>query len=123
MATKEENIQRLRELATRLGRDPDVSGSAAELSQRVMEWEEEAEAEAEEEHLPAVENDSDESIVPPGIGQRSERVLIRALRTLHICAIDPGSNRELDMVMAGNPARISQHDVDELIAAGLIIEL
>ncbi|EGU1205670.1 TPA: DNA-packaging protein FI, partial [Salmonella enterica subsp. enterica serovar 4,[5],12:i:-] len=25
--------------------------------------------------------------------------------------------------MAGNPARISQHDVDELIAAGLIIEL
>ncbi|HDN7958463.1 TPA: DNA packaging protein, partial [Salmonella enterica subsp. enterica serovar Typhimurium] len=57
MATKEENIQRLRELATRLGRDPDVSGSAAELSQRVMEWEEEAEAE----HLPAVENDSDES--------------------------------------------------------------
>ncbi|EAA7126842.1 DNA packaging protein [Salmonella enterica] len=123
MATKEENIQRLRELATRLGRDPDVSGSAAELSQRVMEWEEEAEAEAEAEHLPAVENGSDESIVPPGIGQRSERVLIRALRTLHICAIDPDSNRELDMVMAGNPARISQHDVDELIAAGLIIEL
>ncbi|EJP8201053.1 DNA-packaging protein FI [Salmonella enterica] len=123
MATKEENIQRLRELATRLGRDPDVSGSAAELSQRVMEWEAEAEAEAEAEHLPAVENDSDESIVPPGIGQRSERVLIRALRTLHICAIDPDSNRELDMVMAGNPARISQHDVDELIAAGLIIEL
>ncbi|ELL0548301.1 DNA-packaging protein FI [Salmonella enterica] len=123
MATKEENIQRLRELATRLGRDPDVSGSAAELSQRVMEWEEEAEADAEAEHLPAVENDSDESIVPPGIGQRSERVLIRALRTLHICAIDPDSNRELDMVMAGNPARISQHDVDELIAAGLIIEL
>ncbi|ECJ9952640.1 DNA packaging protein, partial [Salmonella enterica] len=98
MATKEENIQRLRELATRLGRAPDVSGSAAELSQRVMEWEEEAEAEAE--HLPAVENDSDESIVPPGIGQRSERVLIRAHRTLHICAIDPDSNRELDMVMA-----------------------
>ncbi|EAY0418397.1 DNA packaging protein, partial [Salmonella enterica] len=25
MATREENIQRLRELATRLGRDPDVS--------------------------------------------------------------------------------------------------
>ncbi|WP_222600003.1 DNA-packaging protein FI, partial [Salmonella enterica] len=70
-----------------------------------------------------VENDSDEPIVPSGIGQRSERVLIRALRTLHICAIDPDSNRELDIVMAGNPARISQHDVDELIAAGLIIEL
>ncbi|EGN3773285.1 TPA: DNA-packaging protein FI [Salmonella bongori] len=117
MATKEENIQRLRELATRLGRDPDVSGSAAELSQRVMEWE------AEAERLSVVENDSDEPIVPSGIGQRSERVLIRALRTLHICAIDPDSNRELDIVMAGNPARISQHDVDELIAAGLIIEL
>ncbi len=81
MATRRGNIQRLRELATRRS-CPDVSGSAAELSQRVMEWEEEAEAE----HLPAVENDSDESIVPPGIGQIPSRYLSRALFTHYISA-------------------------------------
>ncbi|SUH00988.1 DNA packaging protein [Salmonella enterica subsp. enterica] len=70
----------------------------APLNSASVSWNGKRKAEAE--HLPAVENDSDESIVPPGIGQRSERVLIRALRTLHICAIDPDSNRELDMVMA-----------------------
>lgn len=42
MATKEENIARLQELAVQLGREPDISGSAAEISQRVAEWEEEA---------------------------------------------------------------------------------
>ncbi|WP_411899281.1 DNA-packaging protein FI [Salmonella enterica] len=97
-----------------VGLDQEGSGRAAELGRRVMEWEEESEAE----HLPAVENDSDESIVPPGIGQRSERVLIRALRTLHICAIDPDSNRDLDLVMAGNPGRISQPDWDAPLSAG-----
>ncbi|EAA3518976.1 hypothetical protein DP353_19040 [Shigella flexneri] len=33
MATKEENLKRLCELAERLGREPDVSGSAADISQ------------------------------------------------------------------------------------------
>lgn len=35
MATKEENLKRLCELAERLGREPDVSGSAADIAQRV----------------------------------------------------------------------------------------
>ncbi len=41
MATKEENLKRLCELAERLGREPDVSGSAADIAQRVAELEEE----------------------------------------------------------------------------------
>ena len=43
MATKEQNLKRLDELARILGREPDISGSAAEIAQRVAEWEEEAE--------------------------------------------------------------------------------
>ena len=43
MATKEQNLKRLDELALILGREPDISGSAAEIAQRVAEWEEEAE--------------------------------------------------------------------------------
>ncbi len=41
MATKEENQKRLRQLAGLLGREADMSGSAAEIAQRVSEWEEE----------------------------------------------------------------------------------
>ena len=38
MATKEQNLKRLDELALILGREPDISGSAAEIAQRVAEW-------------------------------------------------------------------------------------
>lgn len=41
MATKEENQKRLRELAGLLGREADMSGSAADIAQRVAEWEDE----------------------------------------------------------------------------------
>ncbi len=41
MATKEENQKRLRQLAGLLGREADMSGSAADIAQRVSEWEEE----------------------------------------------------------------------------------
>ncbi|EJF8020269.1 phage tail protein [Escherichia coli] len=39
MATKEENLNRLRQLAGLLGREADMSGSAADIAQRVSEWE------------------------------------------------------------------------------------
>ncbi|HHZ0569202.1 TPA: DNA-packaging protein FI, partial [Escherichia coli] len=41
MATKEENLNRLRQLAGLLGREADMSGSAADIAKRVSEWEEE----------------------------------------------------------------------------------
>ncbi|MBN0438371.1 hypothetical protein JTM67_38495, partial [Pseudomonas aeruginosa] len=40
--SKETDLKRLQELATALGRTPDLSGSAADIRQRVAEWEEEA---------------------------------------------------------------------------------
>ncbi len=41
MAKKDDNLKRLRELAASLGREPDISGSAADIAQRVAELEEE----------------------------------------------------------------------------------
>ncbi len=41
MATKEQNLKRLDELALILGREADMAGSAADIAQRVSEWEEE----------------------------------------------------------------------------------
>ena len=48
MATKEQNLKRLDELALILGREPDISGSAAEIAQRVAEWEEEIQSSGED---------------------------------------------------------------------------
>ncbi|EJR6248037.1 DNA breaking-rejoining protein, partial [Salmonella enterica] len=102
MATKEENIARLQELAVQLGREPDISGSAAEISQRVDEWEEEAGG------MPAGENAETTASDPldePGAVKSglhlSGFVLIRATRTLHIHALAADSDRILDTVQAG----------------------
>lgn len=63
MATKEENVARLQELAVQLGREPDISGTAAEISQRVAEWEEEACGMPDREHT---ETTADTSQDEPG---------------------------------------------------------
>ena len=52
MATKEENLNRLRQLAGLLGREADMSGSAADIAQRVSEWEEGTEVPASNGVLP-----------------------------------------------------------------------
>ncbi|EAA1980162.1 DNA breaking-rejoining protein [Salmonella enterica] len=124
MATKEENVVRLQELAVQLGREPDISGSAAEISQRVAEWEEEAGG------IPGGENaemTADDPQDEPGAVKSSLHstgfALIRALHTLHIDALAADSDRVLDTVQAGDSARIPAIYVDELVGDGLIIAL
>ncbi|EAB8478530.1 DNA breaking-rejoining protein [Salmonella enterica] len=117
MATKEENVARLQELAVQLGREADISGTAAEISQRVAEWEEEAGGMPDGEHT---ETTADAS---SNIYLSSEFVLIRALHTLHIDALAADSDRVLDTVQAGDSARIPAIYVDELVGDGLIIAL
>lgn len=124
MATKEENVARLQVLAVQLGREADISGSAAEISQRVAEWEEEvggmpdggnAETTAD---ATQGESGSEKRSIP-----LSGFVLIRAARTLHIHALAADSDRVLDTVQAGDSARIPATYVDELEGDGLIVAL
>ncbi|EFR3657685.1 DNA breaking-rejoining protein [Salmonella enterica] len=119
MATKEENIARLQELAVQLGREPDISGSAAEIRQRVAEWEEEAGENAEM----TADDLQDEPGTVKSSPHSSGFVLIRAVRTLHIYALAADSDRVLDTVLAGDSARIPARYVDELTGDGLIVEL
>ncbi|EOF6019052.1 DNA-packaging protein FI [Salmonella enterica] len=124
MATKEENIARLQELAVQLGREADISGSAAEISQRVAEWEEEAGGMTDGE--PA---ETANDVPQDGSGSAKSSlhlsgfVLIRAIRTLHIHALAADSDRILDTVQAGDSARIQEIYVDELERDGLIVTL
>ncbi|EOV0285009.1 DNA-packaging protein FI [Salmonella enterica] len=130
MATKEENVARLQVLAMQLGRKADISGSAAEISQRVDEWEEElggmpegkdAEMTAD---APEDKPGSEQSEKSVKSGTHSlEFVLIRAVSTLHIHALAVDSDRILDTVIAGGAARIPAMYVDELADEGLIVVL
>ncbi|ENP3803865.1 DNA breaking-rejoining protein [Salmonella enterica] len=124
MATKEEYIARLQELAAQLGREPDLSGSVVEIRQRITELEEEMGG------TPAGENTETTASDPqdePGAVKSSLHssgfVLIRAVRTLHIHALAADSDRVLETVPAGEPARIPAGYVDELAGDGLIVAL
>ncbi|HGP2816518.1 TPA: DNA-packaging protein FI [Salmonella enterica] len=124
MATKEENVARLRELAVQLGREPVISGSAAEISQRVAEWEEEAGGISDKEDTETsadISQDEPESV--KSNTHLSGFALIRAVRTLHIHALATDSDRILDTVQAGDSARIPAIYVDELVGDGLIVAL
>ncbi|EOF6097319.1 DNA-packaging protein FI [Salmonella enterica] len=127
MATKEENTARLQELAVQLGREPDISGSAAEISQRVDEWEEEAAGMTAGETAEKISDaplDGEEAAKNDLSGLHlSGFVLIRATRTLHIHALAADSDRILDTVQAGDLARIQEIYVDELARDGLIVAL
>ncbi|ELH4478579.1 DNA breaking-rejoining protein [Salmonella enterica] len=130
MATKEEYIARLQELAAQLGREPDLSGSVVEIRQRITELEEEMGG------TPAGENTETTASDPqdePGAVKSSLHssgfVLIRAVRTLHIHALAADvadaadSDRVLEIVPAGELARIPARYVDELAGDGLIVAL
>ncbi|ECH9523274.1 DNA breaking-rejoining protein [Salmonella enterica subsp. enterica] len=124
MATKEENIARLQVLAVQLGREVDISGSAAEISQRVAEWEEEAGGVTSGEPAETANDAPQDGPGPAKIGLHlSGVVLIRATRTLHIHALAADSDRVLDTVPAGDSARIQEIYVDELARDGLIVAL
>lgn len=142
MATKEENIQRLHALAMQLGRAPDISGTAAEISQRLLEWEEEvaslSDIEGEEGGLPLVAvSTSDDGITgdtPTIVASTSDDGItedthplaswaaVTAVRTIHIHAVAIESERELDLILAGEAARIPARFLDELLACGLVVE-
>lgn len=114
MATKEENLQRLRELAGRLGREPDVSGSAADIAQRVAEWEEEMAASggtATTENEPEWEQSY--GALP------DEMVTVRALTCLHIDGDAAENGRATELTCKGMQIRVSPSVAETLVGQGL----
>lgn len=100
MATKEENQKRLRELAGLLGREADMSGSAADIAQRVAEWEEEVCASENEiadvddtVHEQACRHTGEDDV---GILER-----IRLLKCFYLCGVDDETGGPVEHVDAG----------------------
>ncbi|MBJ9144249.1 DNA-packaging protein FI [Citrobacter braakii] len=123
MATKEENLQRLRELAGRLGREPDVSGSAADIAQRVAEWEEEMAATGEV----ATTEDEPVTELPPSGGQviqndgtlPDEMVTVRTLTCLHVDGYAAENGRAIELTRPGMQIRVSPSVAETLVGQGM----
>lgn len=137
--TKEEAVKRIKELAKKLGRKPDITGSEEEILLRVQEWEaemdiqhegagEEQEEQEEQEDTGATKvQEASSGGVVEGKKEKEKSetkpqgglVLIRALCTLHIQAWHPESKSELEMVKKGELALVSSSLLDD-IASGLL---
>ncbi len=122
--SKETDLKRLQELATALGRTPDLSGSAADIRQRVAEWEEEALA------LSGDEGDgSDGNIIDGELITRTEEKpaasgwrRVKARQTFHAHAREVDSDRRKELILHDEVVRVPEAVLARLIAAGLVDE-
>ncbi|HAV7522883.1 TPA: DNA-packaging protein FI [Escherichia coli] len=105
MATKEENLKRLRELAGMLEREADMSGSAADIAQRVSEWEEELAA-SPESMMHGGESGAEQNYTDDG-GQLhntdapDDVKAVRVRKCLHVMGYCPETGRPVELTYLG----------------------
>ncbi|GCJ57126.1 phage DNA packaging protein [Escherichia coli] len=105
MATKEENLNRLRQLAGLLGREADMSGSAADIAQRVSEWEEELAA-SREDIMHSDESGSDQNYTDDGeplnnTDAPDDVKAVRVRKCLHVMGYCPETGRPVELTFRG----------------------
>lgn len=122
--SKETDLKRLQELATALGRTPDLSGSAADIRQRVAEWEEEALAFSGDEG-----DGSDGNIIDGELITRTEEKpaasgwrRVKARQTFHAHAREVDSDCRKELILLDEVVRVPEAVLARLIAAGLVDE-
>ena len=128
MATKEQNLKRLGELSRILGREPDMSGSAADIAQRVAELEEELDDTDDiagqdtplspENALTGHENEV-VSAQPDTVIDTAELVTVVALVTLHTDALHATRDEPVAFVLPGTAFRVSVGVAAEMTERGL----
>ncbi|WP_063102046.1 DNA-packaging protein FI [Escherichia coli] len=128
MATKEQNLKRLGELSRILGREPDMSGSAADIAQRVAELEEELDDTDDiagqdtplspENALTGHENEV-VSAQPDTVTDTAALVTVVALVTLHTDALHATRDEAVAFVLPGTAFRVSAGVAAEMTARGL----
>lgn len=128
MATKEQNLKRLGELSRILGREPDMSGSAADIAQRVAELEEELDDTDDiagqdtplslENALTGHENEV-VSAQPDTVIDTAALVTVVALVTLHTDALHAIRDEPVAFVLPGTAFRVSAGVAAEMTARGL----
>lgn len=121
--SKETDLHRLQELATVLNRTPDLSGSAADIRQRVAEWEEEAQALTGDEGGEVDDSNDGELIArteeKPSVSGWQQ---VKALQTFHAHAREADSDRRKELILRGELVGVPEAILARLIAAGLAAE-
>ncbi|MBB9726087.1 DNA-packaging protein FI [Escherichia coli] len=130
MATKEQNLKRLDELSRILGREPDISGSAAEIAQRVAELEEELggmddsvdqdTSLSPENALTGHENEVVSAQPDTVIQDTAELVTVMALVTLHTDALHATRDDPVVFVLPGMVFRVAAGVAAEMSERGLV---
>ncbi|HAO0391903.1 TPA: DNA-packaging protein FI [Escherichia coli] len=128
MATKEQNLKRLGELSRILGREPDMSGSAADIAQRVAELEEELDdtddiagqdtSVSPENALTGHENEV-VSAQTDTVTDTAALVTVVALVTLHTDALHATRDEPVAFVLPGTAFRVSAGVAAEMTERGL----
>ncbi|ELE6820042.1 DNA-packaging protein FI [Escherichia coli] len=129
MAKKDENLTRLRELARLLGREPDMSGSAADIAQRVAELEEELDdaddttcqdtSVSPENALTGHENEGVPA-QPDTVTDTAALVTVVALVTLHTGALHATRDEPVAFVLPGTAFRVPAGVAAEMAERGLV---
>ena len=115
MATKEQNLKRLDELALILGREPDISGSAAEIAQRVAEWEEEMQS-----------SGDDVQVMNMDIRERETaahdvREETSGATCLHLCGVDGETGESVELADVGRVILIMSSDAKTHVDGGMAV--
>ncbi|MCW7204288.1 DNA-packaging protein FI [Escherichia coli] len=125
MATKEQNLKRLDELALILGREPDISGSAAEIAQRVAEWEEEIQSSGEDVRVGdgGDTGSGERETAADDVREDTSGALtrIRVLTCLHLCGIDGETGDPVEIADVGRVILIMSSDAKTHVDGGMAV--
>ncbi|APL03441.1 DNA-packaging protein FI [Shigella flexneri] len=122
MAKKDENLKRLKELSELLGREPDMSGSAADIAQRVAELEEElGDVDGTDSQASALtgQENNEVSAQPDTVTDTADLVTVVALVTLHTDALHATRDEAVAFVLPGTAFRVSAGVAAEMTERGL----
>ncbi|OSL95260.1 DNA-packaging protein FI [Escherichia coli] len=117
--TKEQMTERLQELAVVLGREADISGSKADLEQRLAEWEEEAAGLDEAAGPGAVFDDTSDTSSSEEMHFDRGLVRVRMLKMVHMPACDAVTGKMLIFAPAFGVVLVNEATVPALLADGL----
>ncbi|ELT9680417.1 hypothetical protein R8O67_005390 [Escherichia coli] len=121
MATKEQNLKRLDELALILGREPDISGSAAEIAQRVAEWEEEMQSSGDDVQVMNMDIRERENAAHDVREETSGALTRIRVTCLHLCGVDGETGESVELADVGRVILIMSSDAKTHVDGGMAV--
>lgn len=123
MATpnKDELIGQLQALSAQLGRDADISGTAAELQMRIREAQDELDALNDESDELSVDGQHTQNLSDESASmENASWVHAVACKTLHVRALHAERDEVLALIYTGELLRVAVDEADALATAGLV---